>query len=56
MPSISGAELPVLSVLTVPTAAAILLFAAGMAGQLAHALHKARSQDWVVALGWSLGG
>jgi diguanylate cyclase len=56
MPTIPGPDFAVLPALTVPTAAAILLFAAGMAVLLAHALHKARSQDWVVALGWALGG
>ncbi|HET9976498.1 MAG TPA: diguanylate cyclase, partial [Burkholderiaceae bacterium] len=56
MPPLSGADPPALTVLTAPTAAAILLFAAGMAVLFAHALHKARSHDWVVALGWALGG
>ncbi len=38
------------------TAALLLALSAGMAVLLAHSLRKVRSQDWVVALGWSCGG
>ncbi len=48
--------LPAVRALTPSTAA--MLLAAGMAtaALLAHALRKVRSQDWVVAGGWLLGG
>jgi len=42
--------------LTVPVAAMLLGIGAAVAGLLAHALRKVRSNDWVVALGWGLGG
>jgi diguanylate cyclase (GGDEF)-like protein len=42
--------------LTVPVAAVLLGIGAAVAGLLAHALRKVRSNDWVVALGWGLGG
>lgn len=42
--------------LTVPVAAVLLGVGAAVAGLLAHALRKVRSNDWVVAIGWGLGG
>ncbi len=42
--------------LTLPAMTLLLAGAAVTAAILAHALRKARSQDWVVALGWDLGG
>jgi diguanylate cyclase len=42
--------------LTVPVAAVLLGIGAAVAGLLAHALRKVRSNDWLVALGWGLGG
>jgi diguanylate cyclase (GGDEF)-like protein len=42
--------------LTVPAAAVLLGIGAAVAGLLAHALSKVRTKDWVVALGWGLGG
>ena len=42
--------------LNLATVALLLLGAAATAVILAQALRKARSQDWVVALGWGMGG
>ena len=42
--------------LSLPTVALLLAGAALTAAILGHALHKTRSADWVVALGWGLGG
>ena len=41
---------------TLVAAALLLAGAAATAIILAHTLRKTRSQDWVVALGWGLGG
>ena len=42
--------------LSLPSAVVLLGGAAATVVVLAHALHKVRSRDWVVALGWGLGG
>ena len=42
--------------LTLTTVALLLAGAAVSAAILAHSLRKVRSRDWVVALGWGLGG
>jgi hypothetical protein len=42
--------------LNVPAAAALLAVGVVVAALLAHALRKVRSDDWVVAFGWGLGG
>jgi diguanylate cyclase len=42
--------------LTLPALAYLLGAAAGTAAILAHTLRKVRSHDWVVAMGWWLGG
>ena len=47
---------PAATALTLPTAAAVLGLAGGMAALLAHSQRKVRSLDWIVALGWACGG
>ena len=42
--------------LTLTSVGLLLAGAAATAAILAHALHKVRSHDWVVALGWGVGG
>ncbi len=42
--------------LSLATMAALLAGGAATGAVLAHALRKARSHDWVVALGWGSGG
>ncbi len=42
--------------LSLPMVAALLTGAAVTAALLAHTMRKTRSSDWVVALGWGLGG
>ncbi len=42
--------------LTVPVAATLLGLGVAVAGLLTHSLRKARTDDWVVAVGWGLGG
>ncbi len=46
----------ILPPLTLAAVALLLAGAAATAAILAHTLRKLRSQDWVVALGWGLGG
>jgi diguanylate cyclase len=50
------APVPDMQSLTVPVAAALLGLGVALAGLLTHALRKARTDDWVVAVGWGLGG
>lgn len=47
---------PGAQVLTVQAAAVLLMVGIAVALLLAHTLRKVRSDDWVVALGWGLGG